>query len=76
VLRHPVATVTQAMQNTTGPAYLILGTTQEIAMRQDGAWPPGAYQRVIQALLASGDFKVVYRTEDAMILQLAGGGAR
>jgi hypothetical protein len=76
VLRHPVATVTQAMQNTTGPAYLILGNTQAVAMRQAGTWPAGAYQRVTQALLASGDFKVVYRTRDAMILQLAGGGAR
>jgi hypothetical protein len=76
VVRAPVATITRLMGNATGPAYLILTSSQDVAIRLTGAWPAGAYQRVTRALLASGDFKVIYRTGDAMILQLAGGGAR
>jgi hypothetical protein len=71
VLRAPVKTITGAMARSPGPAYLILTHSQSADLRLNGLWPPGAYERVTHALVASRNFKVVYRKGDAMILQLA-----
>jgi GT2 family glycosyltransferase len=71
LLRAPVQTITRAMDSGTGPAYLILTTSQSASIRLAGTWPPGAYQRITRALLASGKFTVVYSNSDAMIMQLA-----
>ena len=70
VLRAPVKTVTRVMADSSGPAYLILTDSQSAAVRLDGIWPPGSYERVTHALLTSPNFKLVYRNGDAMILQL------
>ncbi|HEY6311551.1 MAG TPA: hypothetical protein VIY52_12220, partial [Streptosporangiaceae bacterium] len=71
LLRAPVATITRIMARSPGPAYLILTDSQEVSIKLSGLWPPGAYQSMVRALLASGKLKVVYRDGDAMILQLA-----
>lgn len=71
LLRAPVQSVTGVMARSSGPAYLILTNSQEVSIRLSGLWPPGAYQSMVRALLASGKLKVVYRNGDAMVLQLA-----
>ena len=71
LLRTPVPAIVRTMDSGTGPAYLILATSQSASIRLAGVWPPGAYQRITGALLASGQFRVVYSNSDAMILRLA-----
>ena len=71
LLRAPVQSVTRIMTRSTGPAYLILTNSQEVSIKLSGLWPPGSYQSMVRALLASGKLKVVYRNGDAVILQLA-----
>jgi hypothetical protein len=71
LLSAPVQTVTRTMARYPGPAYLILADSQEVSIRLSGLWPPGAYQGMVHALLASGKLKVVYRNGDSMVLQLA-----
>jgi hypothetical protein len=71
LLRAPVPAITRTMASGTGPAYLILDASQSASIRLGGTWPAGAYQRVSQALLTSGKFRVVYRNADATIMRLA-----
>jgi hypothetical protein len=71
VLHAPVNTVTSVMTRSSGPAYLIITGSQSASIRLNGLWPPGAYQRVVGALLKSGKLRIVYRNADAVILQLA-----
>ena len=71
LLRTPVPIIVHTMDSGTGPAYLILTTSQSASIRLAGTWPPGAYQRITRALLASGQFRVVYSNSDAMVLRLA-----
>jgi hypothetical protein len=71
VLRAPVTAIARVMgHNGTRPSYLILTASQAAAIRLTGTWPPAAYQRVRQAVLASPRFRVVYRNDDASILRL------
>jgi hypothetical protein len=51
-------------------SYLILTRSQAEEESLTGNWPPGAFDRVTSELLTSGRFRVVYRNDDAMILQL------
>jgi len=71
LLRAPVQSITRIMTRSPGPAYLILTNSQAVSIKLAGFWPPGAYQSMVRALLASGKLKVVYRNGDAVILQLA-----
>jgi GT2 family glycosyltransferase len=71
LLRAPVQNITRIMTRSPGPAYLILTNSQAVSIKLAGLWPPGAYQSMVHALLASGKLKVVYRNGDAVILQLA-----
>ncbi|PWT75031.1 MAG: hypothetical protein C5B60_06005 [Chloroflexi bacterium] len=70
VLRAPVTTIARLMGNGPPDSYLILTRSQEAGMSLNGIWPPGAYQRITQALLTSGKFRVVYSNGDAVILRL------
>ena len=72
VLRTPVKTMVNMMEPGQSPAsYLILTKSQAAEINMTGIWPAGAYSRFTHDLLASGNFRVVYRNADATILQLA-----
>jgi hypothetical protein len=53
------------------PVYLILTRSQEAAIDLMQGSAPGSLDRVEQAVLASGGFRVVFHNEDATILVLA-----
>lgn len=73
VLRDPLAATLRLMQPRRTPAsYLILTKSQEAEDVLTGQWPAAAFPRLTRALLASGRFRVAYRTADAVILQVKG----
>lgn len=51
-------------------AYLILTRSQEVSAEPLGALPPGAIKAMRRALLASPEFKVIYESDDAVVLTL------
>ena len=71
-LRAPVRTVTGMMRPGHLPAsYLVFTRSQAQEDTLTGVWPAGTADRVTGKLLASGEFRVVYRNADVIILQLA-----
>ncbi len=71
VLRDPVASMKRWMSNKTYTgAYLILTRSQEVAAEPLGALPPGSIKAMRRVLLASPEFRVVYQSDDAVVLTL------
>lgn len=71
VLGEPVKSMKRWMSNEDyTDAYLILTRSQEVAAEPLGALPPGSIKAMRRALLASSEFKIIYESDDAVVLTL------
>ena len=71
-LEREVDVLAQLMADQRYPgAYLIITRTQKAQAEMFGVLPPGALDRLEQALMASPRFRVLYANDDAMIFALA-----
>ncbi len=71
VLGRPAESMKRWMSNEDyTDAYLILTHSQEVAAEPLGALAPGSIKAMRRALLASPEFRVVYESDDAVVLTL------
>jgi hypothetical protein len=73
VLRDPVGTVLSAMDHGQATAgYLILTRSQAAEITTTGTWQADTFSRLSQAALSSGQFRIVYRNPETLILRRSG----
>jgi hypothetical protein len=71
ILKDPAKVLEQWMGNTRyAGSYLIITRSQEAAVDMIGTMPPGSLNKIVNDLIRSGKFSVLYQNEDAVILIL------
>jgi O-antigen/teichoic acid export membrane protein len=69
-----IGSIVQFIQNEKRPdAYMVFTRSEEATFDSSSGFAPGALNQLEDALLASGEFKMIYREPDIQILQFVGG---